>query len=60
MMEFFHMGGYGLYVWSAYGLALVILLMNLIQARSCQRRIEKTLTRRASLAGAAHGKDTGL
>nr|VFJ52796.1 MAG: heme exporter protein D [Candidatus Kentron sp. FM]VFK22925.1 MAG: heme exporter protein D [Candidatus Kentron sp. FM] len=60
MMEFFHMGGYGLYIWSAYGLALVIFLMNLIQARSCQRRIEKTLTRRANLAGAAHRKDTGL
>lgn len=49
MAEFFHMGGYGVYVWSAYGLALVIFLINLIQARFCQRRIEKTLARHSSL-----------
>ncbi|MBT8420710.1 MAG: heme exporter protein CcmD [Gammaproteobacteria bacterium] len=46
MTEFFHMGGYGAYVWSAYGIALVILLINLIQARRCQRRVEKTLANR--------------
>nr|VFK25589.1 MAG: heme exporter protein D [Candidatus Kentron sp. MB]VFK34485.1 MAG: heme exporter protein D [Candidatus Kentron sp. MB]VFK76780.1 MAG: heme exporter protein D [Candidatus Kentron sp. MB] len=50
MMEFFHMGGYAPYVWSAYGLTFVILLINLIQPRLCQRRIEKELTRKAKLA----------
>ncbi len=30
MKEFFHMGGYAMYVWPSYGLALVILLWNVI------------------------------
>ncbi len=30
MSEFFHMGGYALYVWTSYGLALVILVANLV------------------------------
>jgi heme exporter protein D len=29
--EFLHMGGYAFYVWSAYGLALVVLALNLTQ-----------------------------
>jgi len=29
--EFFHMGGYALYVWSSYGLALVLLVAVFIQ-----------------------------
>ena len=28
--EFFHMGGYAFYVWSAYGVTLVVLLLNVI------------------------------
>ena len=31
--EFLHMGGYAPYVWSSYGLALVVLVGNLILAR---------------------------
>ncbi|BBL69489.1 heme exporter protein CcmD [Methylogaea oryzae] len=27
---FFHMGGYALYVWTSYGLALAVLAINLI------------------------------
>ena len=30
MSEFFHMGGYAAYVWSAYGISLVVLIMNII------------------------------
>ena len=30
MSEFFHMGGYGFYVWSTYGLAFVVLVLNFI------------------------------
>ncbi len=30
MSEFFHMGGYALYVWLSYGLALVVLVGNII------------------------------
>lgn len=28
--EFFHMGGYALYVWGSYGLAALILAINVI------------------------------
>ena len=30
LQEFFAMGGYGLYVWTSYGLTLVVLLVNII------------------------------
>jgi len=33
MADFFHMGGYAGYVWSCYGLTLVVLLGNLWFAR---------------------------
>ena len=38
--EFLHMGGYAPYVWPSYGLALVILVGNLVIAR---RRRSKLL-----------------
>ena len=28
--EFFHMGGYGFFVWSSYGLAVIVLALNII------------------------------
>ncbi len=28
--EFLAMGGYGFYVWTAYGIALVVLLLNVV------------------------------
>lgn len=40
--EFFHMGGYGFYVWSSYGLALLVLLLNLylpLRKRKTVRRL---------------------
>ncbi|BAV33217.1 hemagglutination activity protein [Sulfuricaulis limicola] len=39
--EFFAMGGYGLYVWSSYGLAALILILNLylpLRRRQAVRR----------------------
>ncbi|MDI1229646.1 MAG: heme exporter protein CcmD [Methylobacter sp.] len=30
MQEFFAMGGYGFYVWTSYGLTLIVLLANII------------------------------
>lgn len=42
MSEFFHMGGYASYVWSSYGLALVILLpMLLLPIRDKKRLINQ-------------------
>ena len=28
--DFFHMGGYAFYVWTSYGIALFVLLLNVI------------------------------
>lgn len=28
--EFFNMGGYGFYVWTAYGLMAIVMLLNII------------------------------
>jgi heme exporter protein D len=30
MADFFHMGGYAAYVWSSYGLALIVLLPTML------------------------------
>ncbi|MCG6872235.1 MAG: heme exporter protein CcmD [Gammaproteobacteria bacterium] len=32
MTEFLHMGGYATYVWSAYGITLVVLVANVVAA----------------------------
>jgi heme exporter protein CcmD len=38
MSEFFSMGGNGAYVWSAYGITLVVLIWNVWAARSRLKR----------------------
>ena len=49
--EFFHMGGYGFYVWTSYGIALIVLLANMIaplrQRRKILNNIARTAKRRA-------------
>jgi len=44
--EFFHMGGYGLYVWGSYGLALVLLIGNYFSARKHRNQILQELSSR--------------
>ncbi|HVC29074.1 MAG TPA: heme exporter protein CcmD [Gammaproteobacteria bacterium] len=44
--EFITMGGYAAYVWSSYGIALVIMLANAILPGRQQRRILKELRSR--------------
>lgn len=46
VQEFFHMGGYAFYVWTSYGLALVILLFNLINPWLRHRQVRQDLARR--------------
>ena len=48
--SFLHMGGYAFYVWTAYGVAFVVLMANLIAAVACQRRVRRDLQRRARRA----------
>lgn len=45
LREFLHMGGYGFYVWSAYGVALIVLVANvfvpLVRARELHARLAR-------------------
>ena len=41
--EFFNMGGYAVYVWSSYGLALVVMLFVFIKPITDRKQILKTL-----------------
>ena len=45
LKEFIHMGGYAQYVWSAYGIGTVILILNVVQP---MHRFRKTLRNLAS------------
>jgi len=46
MSEFLHMGGYAAYVWSSYGIALVVLLANLFAPILARRKLLTQLARR--------------
>ncbi len=48
MKEFLHMGGYAVYVWTAYGLAAAVLIGMAVQARLRQRRLLRDLRRRSA------------
>ena len=51
MEEFFNMGGYAFYVWTSYGIALFILVANIIapirQRKKLLNGIARTAKRRA-------------
>jgi len=49
--EFLNMGGYALYVWTSFGLALIVLSGNVMWAASRKRRILAQLKRRAIASG---------
>jgi heme exporter protein D len=44
--EFFHMGGYAFYVWTSYGLALIVLVANVVAPLRQRRKILADLARR--------------
>lgn len=65
MADFFHMGGYAIYVWSSYGLALLILAGLLVASLAGLRRkerllrsLEEGLPRRRRRTAAADGEGT--
>ena len=39
MAEFLHMGGYAAYVWGAYAVAFVVLLINILLPRQAEQRL---------------------
>lgn len=47
LQEFFDMGGYGVYVWSSYGIAALVLLANVLFPILERRRLMAQLARRA-------------
>jgi len=49
LQEFFHMGGYGFYVWSAYGVALVVLVANVLVPMLRARDLRARLSRQARM-----------
>lgn len=44
LQHFFAMGGYATYVWSAYGVAAIIFIANLIIPLKKQRELRKKLS----------------
>ena len=46
MDEFFRMGGYAFYVWTSYGLALIVLLVNVVAPLRQRRKLLADLARR--------------
>jgi heme exporter protein D len=45
MGEFFSQGGYAFYVWSSYGVGLILLVLELLQLRNQRRTILARLSR---------------
>ncbi len=46
VQEFFHMGGYAVYVWSSYAIALVVLVANILVPVFQRRKLLARLARR--------------
>ncbi|QSA96067.1 heme exporter protein CcmD [Methylococcus sp. EFPC2] len=44
--QFFHMGGYAFYVWTSYGLALTVLILNLVLPLVRQGAVRRQLARK--------------
>jgi len=48
--EFFHMGGYAFYVWTSYGIALAVLLINVILPLRQRKKLIGDINRAARRA----------
>jgi heme exporter protein D len=48
--EFVHMGGYAFYVWTSYGLALIVLLANIVLPARQRRKLLTDIARSARRA----------
>lgn len=55
--EFFRMGGHGLYVWLAYGSAVVVMLANVVSVRLARRRYFRHARALARQAAAENKRD---
>ena len=59
MADFFAMGGYAAYVWSAYALALVVLVGMVVLTIARHRRTRRTLSRMEALRRPERARGTG-
>lgn len=50
LTEFLHMGGYAFYVWTSYGLAALILLINIVVPLRQRRKLLADIARAARRA----------
>ncbi|MEE9422488.1 MAG: heme exporter protein CcmD [Gammaproteobacteria bacterium] len=48
--EFFNMGGYAFYVWTSYGIALIVLVANLLSPIYLKRKLMTDLASKARRA----------
>ncbi len=46
MREFFEMGGYAFYVWTSYGVALIVLVANLVAPLVQKRKLLADIARK--------------
>jgi heme exporter protein D len=49
MAEFFHMGGYGLYVWGSFGVTALFMIAEPLLLRGRARNIRKRIARMARI-----------
>ncbi len=49
LREFFYMGGYAFYVWSAYGVAFMVLVANVVVPILHARELRARLARQARM-----------
>ncbi len=50
MKEFLYMGGYAFYVWTSYGIAMAVLIINLVLPIGRRRRLLADIARKARRA----------
>ena len=50
LTEFLHMGGYAFYVWTSYGLTLLVLLANIVMPLRQRKKLLSDIARAARRA----------
>jgi len=51
MIEFLDMGGYAFYVWTAYGIVIAGLILNIVWARRSLQQARQAARRRLAIKG---------
>ena len=51
LQSFLHMGGYAFYVWSAYGLSFIVLVLNVVLPLKREQQFFRALIKRKERMG---------